>query len=653
MTPPRFLPTRLASVLCLALFLSACGGSDDNNDSSNPAVPQPQPEQPGKPTAPTAQTLRFGVLPDTQGSDSGVALHTMRAALDFFVAQKVEVVLPIGDLVENGTQAEYVAWRKLAQEYRNKLVFLPIMGNHDIKGTDQDWYDYVGDFIPTDAEHMTGTEMKNYAWVRGNVLFINISYGWLERAYDFVEAMVQKHQGKVDHIILQTHNSFVGNRYGLVRENIIDGSHALINDILFREAYDKYRKLFTEHDVIYLSGHEHHYSRSVIQDDQARRFLQIIAGNAAYKGYENRFGEHEAVQNLLMLKTQSMDAGALDLTAPIFDVKDGVIDYQAWYTSHTVTSNDGGPGELAKPSWTVMDRFVRSADRCEKVVFPSSLPAGMQPNGVHDASYRTSACVSAQGSSARILDGINNLFNRHDTRTRTMSATPGSSFATSNTEMLAMMYRYLFIAHANYRPNVNNSQRARLINEGTPNEAVQVRETTIDLKKLLALNWYGKEDNTLSEVLSISGIAAQDGIYTDPWGRLKNMATETGKAGSYGDGSEQGKRPVVLPAYAGNSWKLDDAKHGDPYVLSFVVPEGATAATSALARYDTASKSWKPLTETKCISRAAYQSSYLSGMPADVDAGCASQTIMGYDSQSNAFWARLDQDGAYAIVARQ
>lgn len=46
-----------------------------------------------------------------------------------------------------------------------------------------------------------------------------------------------------------------------------------------------------------------------------------------------------------------------------------------------------------------------------------------------------------------LLDGQNHSFNRHDPRTRTMSATPGYSFASSNTEMGSMMYRYMFQRH--------------------------------------------------------------------------------------------------------------------------------------------------------------------------------------------------------------
>src|SRR3546814_2362383 len=87
------------------------------------------------------------------------------------------------------------------------------MGNHDNKGIDQDYFDTVSDLIPADAQHMSGSKYKNYALVRENVLFINISYEWLPFAYDFVAGQIARHRDEADHIILMTHNSLVGNRY--------------------------------------------------------------------------------------------------------------------------------------------------------------------------------------------------------------------------------------------------------------------------------------------------------------------------------------------------------------------------------------------------------------------------------------------------------
>ncbi|WP_066272734.1 metallophosphoesterase family protein [Hydrogenophaga palleronii] len=637
----------VALSLMATLAIAACGGGGGD------ATPAPNPgTTPTTPTTPVATTLRIGVLPDTQGSASGVAQHPMKAVLDFHVQQGVKVVLAAGDLVENGTSAEYAQWRAVADQYKDKLTILPIMGNHDPRGIDQDWHDTVESFIPADAEHMPGSRNKNYALVRDNVLILNISYGWLERAYDFVEAMIKKHGAKADHIILQTHNSFAGNRYGLVRENIIDGSISILNDVMFRDVYDKYRTLFAAHDVIYVSGHEHHYSRSLIRDNTDRPFMQIISGNSAYKGYETRFSEHERIQEYLMLKMQHESTGSIDVNASVFEVTGPKIDYRSYYIKHSVMSNTDALQQLATPNWTLMDRFVRTQDRCAKTVFPSSVPPDIQRAGAFDSSYRTSNCTSLGNSRARLLDGTNNTFNRHDTRTRTMSATPGDSFANSNAEMASMMYRYIFQRHQNYSPNLNNSQRARVINAGQPNEQVEVRATTIDLKKQVLLNWQAKGNTTLSDELFISGISGQDGTYIDPYGVPKDITVDTGLTGSYGNGTELGKAPVILPAHATKGWALTEDKVGDSYVVEFALPTGRTATDSALARYNTATKTWVPLASAACVSRLAYQAGHLTAPPADTDAACGNTTVVGFNTATNAFWARLNRDERLAIVAR-
>src|SRR5690606_38034541 len=186
-------------------------------------------------------------------------------------------------------------------------------------------------------------------------------------------------------------------------------------------------------------------------------------------------------------------------------------------------------------------------------VFPSSIPPGNQLNMTHDKRYRTQHCESPNGDSARLLAGENNIFNRHDTRTRTNSITPGVSTAKSNMELLARYYRFLNIVHESYSPNLNNSQRVRLINVGTEDEEVEIRETTIDLKKLVSLSWTGKRADTLSDVLIVSGIQGQDGTYISARGVPKDITAHTGLPGARGDGSEDGKPPVTLPAGKVNS----------------------------------------------------------------------------------------------------
>ena len=39
----------------------------------------------------------------------------------------MKLVLAVGDLVENGTPAEYALWREMAERYKDKMTILPVM----------------------------------------------------------------------------------------------------------------------------------------------------------------------------------------------------------------------------------------------------------------------------------------------------------------------------------------------------------------------------------------------------------------------------------------------------------------------------------------------------------------------------------------------
>ncbi|MEH6686406.1 MAG: metallophosphoesterase [Halopseudomonas sabulinigri] len=636
-----FIRTGIVSLIAGGL-LTGCLSSSSSSDNDDVSTPE----------TPVSQTLRVGVIPDTQGGGQNSSIIPMRALMEFYREQKVDLLLVVGDLSEEATPAEYAQWRSVVDDYRDDFVMLPLQGNHDIKGTDQDWYDNVSDLIPADAVQMAGQRDKNYAVVRDNVLIITLSYGQLPFTYDFTREMIETYRDQVDHIIVSTHNTMVGSRYGNIRERVVEAYDTSEGDQQFILVHNDYRQLFADNDVIYVAGHEHQYLRSLVAGYYGGHYTELVSGNASYKGYDSRFGESELIQDMVMVKVNDGSSGSLDVNASILTFNGDLVDYRSYYESHTVTSNEDGQRELADPQWKLIDRFTRTAERCDKIVYPSSIPASNQLNMTHDKSYRTSACVSENGFSARILDGENSIFNRYETRTRTTNFEPGVSTAKSNAELAARYFRYLHIPHASYSPNLNNSQRVRLINEGTADEEVEIRETTIDLKKQVSLSWVAKREGAESDVLIISGIQGQDGTYNGARGVMKNIQTDVGFAGSFGDGSERGKQPVVLPAGRVNSnWVLDDDERGDDFVLQFNLPASADATSLTLGRWNEDAEGWEAVVTEECLSAASYDSSYLNDVPADVPESCATSAGM-VSVGGEHVWARLDQDGAYALIAR-
>lgn len=650
--------------LCFtALALTGCNSSDNNepaNDGPSTETPVGQDSSPSEPDSPStsepdiadASSVKVAVLPDTQGGGNNASIVPMRVLLETYKAQEVDVVLVVGDLSENATPAEYDQWLSVANDFKEDFVFLPLQGNHDIKGTDQNWFDNVGTFIPTDAVHMPGQENKTYTWKKDNVLFVTVSYGHMPFAYEYVREMIETHRDEVDHIIISSHNPFVGSRYGYVREKAVEAWDTSASDQAFLQVQEAYRDLFSENNVIYVAGHEHQYVRSLVKGLFGGHFTEIVSGNASYKGYDSRYGESEQIQNVVMAKMNDRgNDGLIDVNASIFTFSGNRVDYESWFDSHSISSNEDGLKELADLNWKLLDRFSRTTNACEKVVFPSSIPETNQLNMTHDKEYRTSPCWSDEGLMARIIDGQNNIFNRYDTRTRTTNAEPGLSTAADNYALAARYLRWLYIDAASWNPNLNNSERVRMINEGTENEELEIRETTIDMKKHVTLSWVDGWGDVQSPALIVSGLQGQDGVYLDAKGNAKDITADTGLPGSFGDRSEMGKQPVALPLDRVNrNSNLADDNGGDNYVLEFSVPEGLNPQTLTLARWDGVEK-WDPVVSSDCLSESSYQSTYLNSLPNDVSSDC--DAVVGLENgTSPKFWARLDQEGTFALVAR-
>ena len=216
-----FIRTGLVCLLAAGL-LTGCLSSESSSSS----------DAGGPPVAPEAPTLRVGIIPDTQGGGQNASVMPMRALMEFYREQDVDLLLIVGDLSEEATPAEYAQWRSVVDDYRDDFVMLPLQGNHDIKGTDQDWYDNVSDLIPDDAIQMAGQTDKNYALVRDNVLIVTVSYGQIPFAYDFVREMIETYRDQVDHIIVSSHNTMVGSRYGNIRECAVEAYDTLISSIM-------------------------------------------------------------------------------------------------------------------------------------------------------------------------------------------------------------------------------------------------------------------------------------------------------------------------------------------------------------------------------------------------------------------------------------
>ncbi|WP_026052758.1 metallophosphoesterase [Gayadomonas joobiniege] len=587
-------------------------------------------------------------------------MHPMSELLKQQSAMDVDMVIALGDLTDGGSEIEFNEWRSVAEQYADQgIEFLPVMGNHETSyAYTVNWINHMKHFIPEDAVHMPGYEWVNYYVIRENVLVIGLAYYNLPIAFEWIKTTIEDKADQVDHIVVASHDGLIGAKYGQTREQIVDGTKG---DDWVYSVQPKIRELFADHDVIYVQGHEHQYQRSLISAKTALTtypssatpsggnyrmdvYTQIMAGNASYKGYEFRYGERDLVQMIVSQKNQtdqSSDPG-YDVNSSILTFNGTRVDYVSYFANHNAHSNDAS--ESFDADWKLLDKFSRSTNRCESVFYANSILPDTRPVMVLQPEYVTNECYATDGTFARLAGGFNNTFNRTDSRTRDMSYTPGFTRAETMNDLVRLAYQWLFQYHENWTPNLNGPNR--VIPDYDADEMI-FPETTMDLKEHVTLSWLPASEQTVSDILIISGLQNQTGIYQDDYGVEKDITTSTGLAGSQTDGGA--KSAVILPAYATQEWDIRNAP-ADPYAVEITLPENINAADVQLAiKTD---NGWAALAEEACILNASWNSDFIENEPSR-DSACADQALVGYDQQfGNRWWAVLKQDAELAFIQK-
>jgi len=505
---------------------------------------------------------------------------------------------------------------------------------------------------------MSGYEWVNYYVIRENVLIFGLAYYNLPIAIHWIENAVKENEDKFDHIVVASHDGLIGAKYGLTIEHIVEG--AKDDDWVYSVA-DEIREYFSEHDVIYVQGHEHQYQRSVIARDSMLNtypsgstptggnyrmnvYTQIMSGNASYKGYEFRFDERESVQAIIAQKNATMNKGSdhYDVNSSLMTFDNDRVDYVSYFAEHTVHSNN--PDQDFTPQWHLMDKFSRTKNRCETLVYPSSIPADTRSVMVLQSSYDTDICLGTDGSYAQLAGGSNDTFNRTDSRPRDLEFTPGFSRAETMNDMIRLAYQWLFQVHESWMPNLNSE--VRVMPNAEEENVLDVPEVTVDLKEYVTLSWTAATADTASDILIISGTQNQTGIYQGDYGEAKDIQADTGVTTLNEDYDPVVKPEVVLPAGATQSWDISDAV-ADAYGVKFFAPSELTADKVTLA-HKTAT-GWQAITSSECVINNLWNNSYTTTAPAR-DAGCDGDPVVGYESEDNQWWAVLTADEELALI---
>ncbi|MGL6261558.1 metallophosphoesterase family protein [Vibrio sp. WXL210] len=655
--------------LSITAVLAGCNSSDGNDNVSS-ELPQPAPEG----------QLKVGLLPDTQGGGWNVAIHPMEAVLAKQKQEGVNVVIPVGDLTDNGSTHEWEQWVGVAEKYRDAgIEFLPVMGNHETSWAyTVEWIENMRHFIPEDAIHMPSAEWLNYYIIRENVLMIGLAYYNLPIAFGWIQEILANEEGNFDHVVIASHDGLVGAKYGETREQIVEGKK---DDNRLFDIHKEIRETFAEHDVIWVQGHEHMYQRSQIHarvlgsNDPGGRastetmastpsggnyrmpsYTQIVSGNASYKGYEYRYGERELIQDVIQHKMASMSEGSThyDANAPILTFNDQRVDYHSWAAPHTIKQNEDGMKELENPDWVMIDTFSRTLNRCESLIYPNSIPEDQRPILNHITQYKTAECVGDDGSAAQLVGGTNNTFNRVDTTQRTLSFHEGFKRAESMNDLTRLTYQFLFTQHQGWDVNLNGNNR--IINgendfddTGARKGNVIVPATTIDMKKHVTLSWEPRSNETVSDILIVNGMQVHGGTYQNSHGAVKDITTDYGNEGSQPDGTAKGPH-TLLPATATQDWDVE-AIVGDQYGIQFTANDTVNAKNVTLGQL--VNHAWVPVAPESCLLDMPWNEDFANGVTPDREAGCEDFPVVGYDSNyENRWWMVADRDVEIALIRK-
>lgn len=342
---------------------------------------------------------RFGMITDSQKGDSddagsnGVGTYMLNAIVADLFPKNVSAVIAAGDIVESvsaalntsGFTSQLNTWKaSMKPFYDASIPVRPIRGNHEVAGVylsgspTTAWRDAFD--LPTNGP--SGDSELTYSFVQQNALFLGIDTftGTLGSAKNPPTSWVtsQLNASTSTHAFVYGHAPLYGRNHddtftGSTRENFISA-------------------MVAGGVKMYVSGHDHQYSRSVILDDAGNvRLIQLILPPAG----EKRYGT-DATSD----PTHNVDIKAVN-------GQSGYAVTEVWGPKVTVTvygtpqlySTSGATNGVGNYSFSIIDKFTYYDNGKEYYVKQGGSYAGLGASVARGGGYL--------GSSAKILAGTN------------------------------------------------------------------------------------------------------------------------------------------------------------------------------------------------------------------------------------------------------
>jgi len=544
-----------------------------------------------------------------------------------------------------------------------------------------------------------------YYTVQNNTLFIGIDFyasdlvsvnyegTWL-LIYDWLKQILESKGKTVDHIVMFGHEALATKKrpsvydydeyFDYISSLKADGSsededetepgilgldtgqlgYLQLQDKSSPGLMDNVLNLLSEYKVNYIAGHDHQYSRSLIHPDNSNPavgFTQIVAGNASWKAYNNRFGINDQYEtglaqdnfaqvgdyegsNSQYTKALTKYEKTNKISFVIVEVNGRQITFKNYYAPVNFSEADMNMGtywDENQSAWVQYD--VDSNGDTVQEIIPITWNVGDSTSYTNDASQRLVAPYESYwtstktpdnagyiGTEAAILDGFNLTYNSVEVLTTdTQDSKQVGVDANYQDDLATGKGEYTSFADAYHIPRDEQA-----------------------MSELLSLSWFSDDDaTTISDILYINGNLNQDGSYKNTNGFVQATSPSTLY---YDKDAVETENPTQVV----RDGLVTDDDDADAMTIAITAPQDADLTDLTIGRYNESTQTWERFLDEACFTATAYSDDFSvmfkSGagtIPSDVASDCGTY-LWGYNHNNHSVWGFIHQDGRFVLMAR-
>ena len=546
-----------------------------------------------------------------------------------------------------------------------------------------------------------GIEDLMYYTIQNNTLFIAIDFyasdlvsvsyegTWLF-IYSWLKDVLEENSNKVDHIVMFGHealstkkrpsvynydeyfdyisslndaNNDESTEPGILGLDTGQLGYLALQDESSPGLMDNVLNLLSEYKVNYIAGHDHQYSRSMIHpdiSDTSVGFTQIVAGNASWKAYNNRYGINDKYEtglaqdnfvqvgdyegtNSQYTKQLTSYEKSNKISFVIVEVNGRQITFKNYYAPVNFSEADLNMGtywDESQNSWVQYDIDATTGETIEEII-NIEWNLGDTASYTSDAlqrivspyeSYWTTTSTPDEdgyiGTEAAILDGYNLTYNSVEVlKTDTAGNKQTGVDVNYEDELGTGKGEY-----TSFADTYNIPRREDAMNE------------------LLSLSWFTDNDETtVSDILFINGNLNQDGSYKNTNGFVQ--ASSPSELYYDKDAVETDNPTIVI-----RDGVISDDDQADAITLAITAPDNVELSSLTIGRYDEENKVWEEFLDDACFTATAYSDDFsvmyksgAGGTPSDVSSSCGTY-IWGYNYNNNTVWGFTHKDGRFALI---